>query len=95
MSTLLNYLLTKNFEYFFYRLNPASTFEEDAAREYGAVSKLLKSSVLQPECFLQGSYKQDTAIHCINDIDIIALCGGGIHCPSNSSSSTKFLYSFL
>ncbi len=32
------------------------------------------AAVLGPECFLQGSYDQDTAIHSINDVDIVALC---------------------
>ena len=29
---------------------------------------------LEPRCFLQGSYKQDTAIYTINDVDIVVLC---------------------
>ena len=33
-----------------------------------------RASELAPYCFLQGSYKQDTAIYTINDVDIVCLC---------------------
>ncbi len=71
--------LTDNFTYFFKRLNPSSTFEQKAASEYKTLKDLIENSsgpasTLSPICFLQGSYKQDTAIYTINDIDIVALC---------------------
>ncbi len=79
METLLQHSLTKNFSVFFNKLNPSITFEEIAAREYKSIKSLIESpsglaSNLSPVCFLQGSYKQDTAIHSINDVDVIALC---------------------
>jgi hypothetical protein len=32
------------------------------------------AGALNAHCFLQGSYRQDTAIYTINDVDIVALC---------------------
>jgi len=79
--------LTENFNRFSANLNPKGTFEEIASREYRSIKGLIEdksgpAAVLSPNCFLQGSYKQATAIYTINDIDIVALCrlwypGGG------------------
>jgi len=71
--------LTDNFASFFKKLNPKPSFEETAAREYKTIKGLLEdrngpAAKLSPTCFLQGSYKQDTAIYSINDVDIVALC---------------------
>jgi len=71
--------LADHFAYFFNRLNPSATFEETAAREYSSIKGLIEkqdspAAVLSPRCFLQGSYKQDTAIYTINDVDVVALC---------------------
>ncbi len=73
------YALTENFNSFFKRLNPQQSFVETAAREHKAITGLLEdprglAAELSPACFLQGSYKQDTAIYSINDVDIVALC---------------------
>ena len=67
-----------NFRAFFRRLNPSPGFEETAASEYSSVKALIESRTglardLSPTCFLQGSYRQQTAIHTINDVDIVAL----------------------
>jgi hypothetical protein len=79
--------LTDHFARFFSRLNPGSSFEQTASSEHQAITALIESrygpaGVLEPHCFLQGSYRQDTAIYTINDVDIVALCklwypGGG------------------
>ena len=71
--------LTGNFNYFFKRLNPSPTFEQRASSQYQTIKALIEdrrglASVLSPTCFLQGSYRQETAIYTINDVDIIALC---------------------
>jgi hypothetical protein len=71
--------LSDHFERFFTRLNPSPTFEQAAAREHTAITDLIESrrgpaGALEPTCFLQGSYRQDTAIYAINDVDIVALC---------------------
>lgn len=71
--------LSKNFNYFFKRLNPSPSFVQKAAREHENIRALIENpngyaSILSPKCFLQGSYKQDTAIDTINDIDIVVLC---------------------
>lgn len=71
--------LSQNFQYFFSRLNPSLSFMRGAASEHQTITGLIENrdgpaSVVSPRCFLQGSYKQQTAIHTINDIDIVALC---------------------
>ncbi len=72
--------LTQQFQAFFNNINPSATYEKIASSEHKNVIKFLEdpdgpAAELSPRCFLQGSYKQDTAIHTINDIDIVALCG--------------------
>lgn len=71
--------LTKQFQAFFGRLNPSPSFTSRAASEHATITSLLTSatgpaSALAPRCFLQGSYKQQTAIYAINDVDLVALC---------------------
>lgn len=71
--------LTKHFQVFLSNINPPTTYEQIASREYKSIKSLLENiegpaGAIMPVCFLQGSYKQDTAIHTINDIDIVALC---------------------
>ena len=68
------YALSRNFDYFFTRLNPSLSFQSTASSEHQSIVKLLQGSILSPTCFLQGSYKQDTSIYTINDVDIVALC---------------------
>ena len=70
---------TQHFRYFFSRLNPSPSFEQVASREYNTIKGLIESrnglaAELSPACFLQGSYRQQTAIYTINDIDIVVLC---------------------
>jgi hypothetical protein len=70
--------LPGHFNHFFKRLNPSLSFERQASSEYGTIKGLLEdrrgsAAELWPGCFLQGSYKQDTAIYTINDVDIVAL----------------------
>ena len=76
MST---HALTENFRSFFGKLNPSTTTEQIAAAEYAAIKALIEdrdglAAALSPVCFLQGSYRQQTAIHTLHDIDIVALC---------------------
>jgi len=78
-STVPNFGLTTRFEYFFRRLNPSTSFVERAVSQHSTITALIEdkrglASALSPRCFLQGSYKQDTAIYTINDVDIVALC---------------------
>ncbi len=70
---------TQQFNAFFGRLNPSASFTSQAASEHATVTSLLTrtdgpASTLAPRCFLQGSYKQQTAIYTINDVDIVVLC---------------------
>src|SRR5213596_2190284 len=74
-----NYQLTENFNSFFKHVNPKPSFVEVAAREHNTITSLIEdprglAAALSPKCFLQGSFKQDTAIYTINDVDIVALC---------------------
>ncbi|MDP9484192.1 MAG: hypothetical protein M3Q49_00065 [Actinomycetota bacterium] len=76
MST---HALTHNFRYFFGNLNPSPTFEGRASEHYASVKALIEdrsgpARELSPTCFLQGSYKNETATYTINDVDIVALC---------------------
>ena len=71
--------LSDHFRSFFGRLNPGTSFEQRASSEHQSIVRLIEdpsglASALAPRCILQGSYKQQTAIHSINDVDIIALC---------------------
>ncbi|WP_199613804.1 SMODS domain-containing nucleotidyltransferase [Paenibacillus alkalitolerans] len=73
--------LSANFAYFFNRLNPSPTFVSRASSEHSTITGLLEdpnglASELSPVCFLQGSYRQQTAIYTINDVDIVVLCKG-------------------
>jgi hypothetical protein len=71
--------LSANFRSFFGRLNPGSSFEATASSQYNTIKGLIEdrrgpAAVLSPTCFLQGSYRQQTATYSINDVDIVALC---------------------
>jgi hypothetical protein len=60
-------------------MNPGPTFEATASSQYNTIKGLIENrqgpaAALWPICFLQGSYKQQTAIYTINDVDIVALC---------------------
>jgi len=71
--------LPQHFVRFFGRLNPSQSFEQTAASQYATIKGLIedrngRAAVLSPECFLQGSYRQQTAIHAINDVDVVVLC---------------------
>jgi Second Messenger Oligonucleotide or Dinucleotide Synthetase domain len=76
---MATYPLPDHFASFFRKLNPSLSFEATASSQYNSIKGLLEDSngaaaILEPSCFLQGSYRQQTAIHSINDIDIVALC---------------------
>lgn len=76
---MAGHALSAHFDYFFHRLNPSATFERQAASEHVTIVGLLEDRVgpaaaAAPRCFLQGSYRQQTAIYTINDVDIVALC---------------------
>jgi hypothetical protein len=71
--------LSDNFAAFFTRLNPSPTFIQRAASHHATVTGLIEDRAglarsLSPQCFLQGSYRQRTAIYTINDVDIVVLC---------------------
>src|SRR5262245_3432492 len=76
---MAQHILFANFSYFFNRINPSDSFQRTASREHQTITSLIESSnglasELSPKCFFQGSYKQDTAIYTINDVDIVVLC---------------------
>jgi hypothetical protein len=71
--------MSDHFAYFFSRLNPSPTFESQASSQYTTIKALIEdrngaARELSPRCFLQGSYRQATAIYTINDVDIVVLC---------------------
>lgn len=73
-------VLSANFGAFFKRLNPSPTYVTLASQAQARIRGLLESrggsaADLRVRCFLQGSYGRHTAIHTINDVDIVALCG--------------------
>lgn len=77
---MAHFTYSNHFAAFFGRLNPSPSFERVASTEYETVKALIEdrsgpAAALSPTCFLQGSYRQQTAIYTINDVDIIALCG--------------------
>jgi hypothetical protein len=76
---MAHFQFSDHFAAFFRRLNPSPSFEAQAAREYSSIKSLIENrqglaAALSPRCFLQGSYKQSTAIYAINDVDIVTLC---------------------
>jgi hypothetical protein len=71
--------LSRNFQFFFSRLNPGSSFEQRASSEHNTIRGLIEdrnglAAELMPATFLQGSYRQQTAMYDINDVDIVVLC---------------------
>jgi len=71
--------LTLNFNYFLKRLNPSPTYVEIASSAHSSIRSLIEdkngsAGNLRIRSFIQGSYGRDTAIHSINDVDIVALC---------------------
>ena len=75
--------LTDRFNALFGALNPSPSFTATAQSEHSTVAALLTRTdlpcwrYLRPYIFLQGSYKQQTAIYTINDVDIVLLCNLG------------------
>ena len=84
---MATHTLSQHFASFFRRLNPGMSFDAVASSQYNTIKGLIEdphglAAILAPKCFLQGSYRQQTAIDTINDVDIVALCrlwqpGGG------------------
>jgi hypothetical protein len=77
--TVTFHLLPSHFARFFSRINPSATFTAQAASQHSSIRALIEdpngaAAVLQPKTFLQGSYRQSTAVDTINDIDIVVLC---------------------
>ncbi|MCH7754923.1 nucleotidyltransferase [candidate division KSB1 bacterium] len=84
--------LTENFTAFFKRINPSLSYEQIAARAQAQITNLIEDKAgpagdLRIKCFLQGSYRRDTAIHTINDVDIVALCS--LSHSSNANYNTR------
>lgn len=87
------YTLSNHFTAFFKNINPSLTYVGTAASEHSNVRRLLEDRLgpageLEVVTFLQGSYRQDTAIHSINDIDIVALCSA-LSQPGSGLSSAR------
>jgi len=81
--------LSNNFAAFFKRLNPSPSYVEIAARTQKEIRRLIENREgpagdLKVKTFIQGSYGRDTAIHTINDVDIVALAN-----LSKSSSANR------
>lgn len=78
--------LTANFRAFLKRINPSPTYEQNASTAYNNVKQILENDEgmkeLGPYIFLQGSYRRDTAIYTINDVDIVVLCQNLCYPPS-------------
>jgi hypothetical protein len=71
--------LSKHFQSFFGCLNPGSSFEQTASSQHNTIRGLIEdrngpAAELSPMTFLQGSYRQQTALYTINDVDIVVLC---------------------
>lgn len=71
--------LSRHFATFFARLNPGTSFSDTAASQHTTIRGLIENangpaSEFAPKTFLQGSYRQQTAIYAINDVDIVVLC---------------------
>jgi hypothetical protein len=78
--------LSEHFDWFFRRINPSPTYTSIASSELNNVQALLQAAdapaaPLAPRVFAQGSYRQETAIHTINDLDVVALCTALTHPP--------------
>lgn len=87
--------LSANFKSFFGRLNPGTSFTATASSQYNTIKGLIgdrsgPAAALSPSCFLQGSYRQDTAIYTINDVDIVALCQ--LWYPASGGSGGDTIY---
>lgn len=78
--------LSEHFDWFFRRINPSPTYTSIASSELNNVQALLQAAdapaaPLAPWVFAQGSYRQETAIHTINDLDVVELCTALTHPP--------------
>lgn len=72
--------LSANFDAFFGRINPSPSYVSKAARAHASIRQLIENrdgpaGDLRIRSFIQGSYGRHTAIHSINDVDVVALCG--------------------
>jgi hypothetical protein len=88
---MAQHALTDNFRYFFNRINPSSSVTAQASSEYNSIKRVLEgdptlSSQLSAQCYLQGSYGWETAIHDINDVDVVLFLEG-LHYPPGSVSA--------
>ena len=86
---MAQHVLTDNFRYFFTRINPSATITSRAASEYNSIKRVLENhptlgSDLNAHCYVQGSYGWETAIHDINDVDVILFLEG-LHFPPTSA----------
>lgn len=70
--------LSENFKWFFKRLNPSPSYVAQASSAQQEVRRLIEAKEGPAEhlkilTFIQGSYGRDTAIHTINDVDVVAV----------------------
>lgn len=91
--------VTKNFAAFFNRINPSLTYERVAARAHPQITSLIEdtngpAAELRINTFLQGSYKRNTAIHSINDVDVVALCNLS-YTPSASRNTRDQIFTMI
>ncbi len=85
---------SRNFEIFFKRLNPSSTYAKTAARAQKEIRSLIEdregpSGDFRIKSFIQGSYGRYTAIHTINDVDIVALCSLSYKTSANQNTRNQ------
>ncbi len=93
---MTTHALSSNFNYFFGQLNPSPSFESRASEHYASVKALIEDHTglareLSPTCFLQGSYRNETATYTINDVDIVALCEH-VWEPGTPSLGERYIY---
>lgn len=91
---MAQHYLSEHFTRFFDNINPAQSFETIASSQYNNIKSLIEdpiglASALSPICFLQGSYRHQTAIHTINDVDIVVLCRA-LKFPAGGEPGTIF-----
>jgi hypothetical protein len=89
---MATHALSRHFDTFFGGLNPGSAFEQTASSQHSGIRQLIEdrngaAAELAPVTFLQGSYRQQTAIYNINDVDIIVL--SNLTYPGVPGSFTK------
>ena len=83
--------LSEHFARFFKVINPSPTWISKASSQYNTIKGVIEGAggnagLLKPKIFQQGSYGRETAIHTINDLDLVVLCE--LWYPPSSTASS-------